>query len=61
MSATTTSTPGRASRTTVHREIGEMRKSVRVQLDPLLPEAAREAIQAIDADDGASTTLKKSV
>ena len=38
-----------------------MRKSVRVQLDPLLPEAAREAIQAIDADEGASTTLKKSV
>ena len=38
-----------------------MRKTVRVQLDPLLPEAAREAIQAIDADDSASTTLKKSV
>ncbi|HVE90329.1 MAG TPA: DUF1631 family protein, partial [Burkholderiaceae bacterium] len=62
MSATTTtSTPGRASRTTVHRVIGEMRKSVRVQLDPLLPEAARDAIQAIDADESASTTLKKSV
>ncbi len=38
-----------------------MRKTVRVQLDPLLPEAARDAIQAIDADDSASTTLKKSV
>ena len=61
VSATTTSTPGRASRTTVHRVIGEMRKTVRVQFDPLLPEAARDAIQAIDADDGASTTLKKSV
>ena len=61
MSATTTSTPGRASRTTVHRVIGEMRKTVRVQFDPLLAEAAREAIQAIDADDSASATLKKSV
>ena len=38
-----------------------MRRIVRSQLDPLLPEAAREAIQSIDADDGASATLKKSV
>ena len=38
-----------------------MRKTVRMQFDPLLPDAAREAIQAIDADDGASATLKKSV
>ena len=38
-----------------------MRKTVRVQFDPLLAEAAREAIQAIDADDSASATLKKSV
>ncbi len=37
-----------------------MRKTVRNQFDPLLPEAAREAIQAIDADDNASATLKKS-
>ncbi|MEO8185736.1 MAG: DUF1631 family protein [Burkholderiaceae bacterium] len=61
MSATTTSTPGRASRTTVHRVIGELRKTVRVHFDPLLHEAAREAIQSIDADDSASGTLKKSV
>ena len=32
-----------------------------MQFDPLLVEAAREAIQAIDADDSASGTLKKSV
>src|SRR5688572_26944715 len=32
-----------------------------MQFDPLLAEAAREAIQAIDADDSASGTLKKSV
>ena len=38
-----------------------MRRIVRSQLDPLLPEAAREAIQLIEADDGASATLKKSV
>ncbi len=38
-----------------------MRKTVRVQFDPLLPEAAREAIQSIDADDNASAILKKSV
>ena len=38
-----------------------MRKTVRAQFEPLLPEAAREAIQAIDADDTASATLKKSV
>ena len=38
-----------------------MRKTVRAQFDPLLAEAAREAIQAIDADDQASVTLKKSV
>ncbi|MBA2413603.1 MAG: DUF1631 family protein [Burkholderiaceae bacterium] len=61
MSATPNPTSGRASRTTVHRVIGEMRRIVRSQLDPLLPEAAREAIQSIDADDGASATLKKSV
>lgn len=63
MSATpsTTANTGRASRTTVHRVIGEMRKTVRAQFDPLLPEAARDAIQAIDADDNASATLKKSV
>ncbi len=61
VSATSPSTPGRASRTTVHRVIGELRKTVRAQFDPLLTEAAREAIQAIDADDSASTTLKKSV
>ena len=45
----------------MHRVIGELRKTVRIQFDPLLVEAAREAIQAIDADDGASGTLKKSV
>ena len=38
-----------------------MRKTVRREIDPLLPDAAREAIQAIDADDNASATLKKSV
>jgi len=45
----------------VHRVIGELRKTVRIQFDPLLAEAAREAIQSIDADDSASGTLKKSV
>ena len=38
-----------------------MRKTVRTQLDPMLAEAAREAIQVIDADEEASATLKKSV
>ncbi len=38
-----------------------MRKIVRVQFEPLLLDATREAIQAIDADDAASATLKKSV
>jgi hypothetical protein len=38
-----------------------MRRTVRMQFEPLLPECAREAIQAIDADDQASATLKKSV
>ena len=38
-----------------------MRKTVRREIDPLLPDAAREAIQSIDADDNASATLKKSV
>ena len=45
----------------MHRVIGDLRRIVRIQFDPILPEAAREAIQAIDADDGASATLKKSV
>ena len=34
---------------------------MRSTLDPLLPTAAREAIQVIDADAQASGTLKKSV
>ena len=38
-----------------------MRRTVRSRFEPMLPEAAREAIQAIDADDQASATLKKSV
>lgn len=38
-----------------------MRKTVRREFDPLLPEAAREAIESIDQDDNASATLKKSV
>ncbi len=38
-----------------------MRRLVRTQFEPLLPDAAREAIQSIDADDGVSLTLKKSV
>ena len=37
-----------------------MRRLVRTQFEPLLPDAAREAIQSIDADDGVSQTLKKS-
>jgi len=38
-----------------------MRKTVRAQLEPMLPDAAREAIQVIESDDDASATLKKSV
>ncbi|MGH6612408.1 MAG: DUF1631 family protein, partial [Burkholderiaceae bacterium] len=60
-STTTATASGRASRTTVHRVVADMRRTVRMQFEPMLAEAAREAIQAIDGDDQASTTLKKSV
>ena len=61
MSAQTSTGAGRTSRTAVHRGLGELRDTARKILDPLLMEAAREAIQTIDNDAQASGTLKKSV
>jgi hypothetical protein len=62
MSTPSTSTgAGRISRTAVHRGLGDLRDSARKLLDPLLMEATRDAIQAIDNDAQASGTLKKSV
>jgi hypothetical protein len=61
MSTTSTAGSGRASRANAQRALVALRASMRSTLDPLLPTAAREAIQVIDADAQASGTLKKSV
>jgi hypothetical protein len=61
MSTTSTAGSGRASRAHAQRALVALRASMRSTLDPLLPTAAREAIQVIDADAQASGTLKKSV
>jgi hypothetical protein len=61
MSTTTTATSGRASRSSAQRALVALRAAMRSTLDPLLPTAARDAIQVIDADEQASGTLKKSV
>src|SRR5262245_14367503 len=63
MSSTTatTGTTGRGNRANAQRALVSLRAAMRSTLDPLLPTAAREAIQVIDADAQASGTLKKSV
>jgi hypothetical protein len=61
MSTQTSTTTGRPSRTTLQRGLHELSDSVRKVLDPLLMDAAREAIQAIDADQQVPGGLKKSV
>ncbi len=61
MSSTGTAGSGRASRATAQRALTPLRSAMRSTLDPLLPTAARDAIQVVDADEQASGTLKKSV
>ena len=61
MSTTGTAGSGKANRANAQRALVALRASMRSTLDPLLPTAAREAIQVIDADAQASGTLKKSV
>ncbi len=60
-STTTTAGSGRASRANAQRALVALRATMRSTLDPLLPTAARDAIQVIDADAETSGTLKKSV
>jgi hypothetical protein len=45
----------------VQRALADLRDAARKSLLPLLQDATREAVQAIDADQNASGTLKKSV
>lgn len=61
MSNTGTTGSGRGSHATAQRALTPLRAAMRSTLDPLLPTAARDAIQVIDADDQASGTLKKSM
>ena len=61
MSTTSTAGTARPSRSTAQRALIALRATVRSTLDPLLPTAARDAIQVIDADAEVSGTLKKSV
>ncbi len=61
MSTTGTAASGKSNRANAQRALVALRASMRSTLDPLLPTAAREAIQVIDADAQASGTLKKSV
>ena len=61
MSTQTPTAAGRPSRTALQRGLADLRDAARKVLDPLLMEATREAIQAIDNDAQASGTLKKSV
>ncbi|HQR55843.1 MAG TPA: DUF1631 family protein, partial [Burkholderiaceae bacterium] len=61
MSTATTAGSGKATRAASQRVIVWLRASMRKALEPLLPTAARDAIQVIDEDEQASATLKKSV
>jgi hypothetical protein len=61
MSTTTTAGSGKATRASAQRVIVWLRATMRKALEPLLPTAARDAIQVIDEDEQASATLKKSV
>jgi hypothetical protein len=61
MSTQTATASGRPSRTTLQRGLNELGDSVRKVLDPLLMDATREAIHAIDDDSEVPDTLKKSV
>ena len=61
MSTTSTAGTARPSRSTAQRALIALRATVRSTLDPLLPTAARDAIQVIDSDAEVSGTLKKSV
>lgn len=61
MSTVSTTGTGRPSRTHVQRALADLRDAARRTLQPLLQDATREAVQAIDADQNASGTLKKSV
>ena len=61
MSTATTAGTGKATRAASQRVIVWLRATMRKALEPLLPTAARDAIQVIDEDEQASATLKKSV
>ena len=61
MSTATTAGSGKATRAASQRVIVWLRATMRKALEPLLPTAARDAIQVIDEDEQASATLKKSV
>jgi hypothetical protein len=61
MSTQTITGTGRPSRTALQRGLGDLRDAARKVLDPLLMEAARQAIHTIDNDADAPGTLKKSV
>ena len=61
MSTTSTAGTARPSRSTAQKALISLRATVRSTLDPLLPTAARDAIQVIDSDAEVSGTLKKSV
>jgi hypothetical protein len=61
MSTASTTGTGRPSRTSVQRALADLRDAARKTLLPLLQDATREAVQAIDADQNSSGTLKKSV
>ena len=61
MSTTSTAGTARPSRSTAQKALISLRATVRSTLDPLLPTAARDAIQTIDSDAEVSGTLKKSV
>jgi len=61
MRTATTAGTGKATRAASQRVIVWLRATMRKALEPLLPTAARDAIQVIDEDEQASATLKKSV
>jgi hypothetical protein len=61
MSTHTSTATGRPSRTALQRGLNELGDSVRKVLDPLLMDAAREAIHALDDDPDVPGALKKSV
>jgi hypothetical protein len=53
--------PSRANRSSMQRAVGEISDAVRRNLDPLLPSAARDAVQAIESDAEVPIPIKKSV